>query len=184
MIEKEVKPWVERQTRIDRSRQTLFGHSLGGLFVLHVLYNRPECFQNYVAAAPSVWWNNQSVLQEERAFRERHKQGRSLSVNVLITSNTDPTRRRPTPNQAQGGNATRGQEEAENLGGLVESLKTLPGVTAQYKVFEDETHISMVSGSVNSALRFVLGDARRSQGAPPPDAARGGNSGGSTPTPR
>jgi predicted alpha/beta superfamily hydrolase len=183
-IEKEVKPLIEKRHKINRQKQTLFGHSLGGLFTLHVLFSRPETFQNYVTAAPSTWWNDGSILGEHQAFLEKHK-NQKLSLNALITNNTDPTRRRPTPDQAQGNNQAQSNaalshlrnarhEAAEKLDDIAASLKTIPGVVAEYRVFENESHISMAAPSINSALRFVLGEAQRSQAAPPPDAARGG----------
>jgi len=177
-IETELKPLIEKRYKINRSKQTLFGHSLGGLFVLHVLFNRPETFQNYVAAAPSVWWNNQSVLEEEKAFQAKYK-GQKLDLNVMITANTDPSRRRPTPAQAEQGRAPQAeprntrQDSVEGSDSIIGRLETIEGVTAQYKLIENETHISMVPASINSALRFVLGDSRRSQAAPPAEAARG-----------
>jgi predicted alpha/beta superfamily hydrolase len=174
-IEKELKPIIESRYKINPQKQTLFGHSLGGLFVLHVLFNHPEAFQNYVAAAPSIWWNNQSILEEQKTFLAKY-QNQTLQLNVLITSNTDPSRQRPTPAQAEANAAAKNtrQDAMENAGSIVENLKKITGITAQYKVFENETHISMVPGSINSALRFALGDSRRSQTAPPANAARGG----------
>lgn len=168
-IENELKPLIESRTSINRQKQTLFGHSLGGLFTLHVLFNQPQAFQNYAAAAPSVWWNNQSILEEKKAFLEKH-QNQKLEVNVLITANTDPTRRRPTPAPAKSSR----QAAIENSDSIITALKSIEGTTAKYLVFENETHISMVPASINSALRFVLGDSVRSQTPPPADAARGG----------
>lgn len=55
-IEREVKPAVAQQVTVDSERQTLWGHSFGGLFVLHTLFNHPASFQNYIAADPSLWW--------------------------------------------------------------------------------------------------------------------------------
>lgn len=182
-IENQLKPLIEKRYKINRNKQTLFGHSFGGLFVLHVLFNRPEAFQNYVAAAPSVWYNNQSILEEEKAFLAKYK-GQKLDLNVLITANTDPSRRRPTPAQsaqdtdAQATAKNSRQNAVENSDAIVERLNGIEGVTAQYKLIENETHVSMVPSSINSALRFVLGDSRRSRTAPPTNAARGANDAG------
>ncbi|MGR5913571.1 hypothetical protein ACT7DA_04955 [Bacillus pacificus] len=41
------------------------GHSLGGLFALHILFTNLNAFQNYFISSPSIWWNNQSVLEKE-----------------------------------------------------------------------------------------------------------------------
>jgi predicted alpha/beta superfamily hydrolase len=170
-IEKELKPLIEKRYKINRRQQTLFGHSLGGLFVLHVLFNHPEAFQNYVAAAPSIWWNNGSLLEEQKAFLEKYKD-QKLDIKLLITSNTDPTRRRPTPAQSNANAAPNPRQRAiEGAGSLIDKLKTIEGVTASYRVFENESHISMVPSSMSSALRFTLGEPQR----PSYETARGGN---------
>ncbi|BFH64909.1 alpha/beta hydrolase [Paenibacillus azoreducens] len=62
-IEYELKPLVEREYPIDRSRQSLFGHSLGGFFALYTLFMRPAAFRRYFAASPSIWWKNHILLQ-------------------------------------------------------------------------------------------------------------------------
>lgn len=67
-IQRELKPHVERNLPIDRQRQALFGHSYGGLFTLHTLFTRPDAFQRYAAASPSVWWNDRYILREADAF--------------------------------------------------------------------------------------------------------------------
>lgn len=36
---------------------TIFGHSLGGLFVTYALLNEPQAFKSYIAADPSYWWD-------------------------------------------------------------------------------------------------------------------------------
>ncbi len=37
---------------------TLWGHSLGGLFVINALINEPQTFKSYIAVDPSLWWDN------------------------------------------------------------------------------------------------------------------------------
>lgn len=45
---------IGKRFKIDPNRQSLFGHSLGGLLALHALYTRPQAFESIVAASPSV----------------------------------------------------------------------------------------------------------------------------------
>ncbi len=60
-----------RETRgVEPGREALYGHSLGGLFVLHALFTRPELFDCFIASSPSIWWNNEFILKEEVSFRE------------------------------------------------------------------------------------------------------------------
>ncbi|TWT43557.1 Ferri-bacillibactin esterase BesA [Thalassoglobus neptunius] len=54
-IQHELKPEIERRFEIDTNRQTLFGHSFGGLFTLHMFLTNPESFQTFIASSPSLW---------------------------------------------------------------------------------------------------------------------------------
>lgn len=58
----ELMPYLEQQYRVAPMR-VLVGHSLGGLFALHVLGSRPELFTGYLVMEPAVWWNNQHELE-------------------------------------------------------------------------------------------------------------------------
>ena len=62
-VEDQIKPIVEAMLPIDRSRQALFGHSFGGLFVLYSLFTRPSAFTTWIAASPSIYWENKSIEQ-------------------------------------------------------------------------------------------------------------------------
>lgn len=45
-----MRPLVAAVAPIDNARQTLWGHSYGGLAVLHALFTRPGAFRDYAAA--------------------------------------------------------------------------------------------------------------------------------------
>src|SRR3546814_3469270 len=58
---------IGKRYKIDPDRQSLFGHSFGGLFALHALYARPGAFQSIVAASPSLEWNVQDLLRDRKS---------------------------------------------------------------------------------------------------------------------
>lgn len=68
LIEGRIAPRVEAMARIDPSTRALWGHSYGGVFVLHALFARPRTFDVYAAADPSLWWGSGRLLQEEAAM--------------------------------------------------------------------------------------------------------------------
>lgn len=72
-IETQLKPAVERHYPIDRSRQTLFGHSLGGFLTLYALFSQRGDFQRYAAASPSIWWKNGMLFKLWEEEKERLK---------------------------------------------------------------------------------------------------------------
>lgn len=41
---------------LNPARRALFGHSLGGLFVLETRRLRPDLFARWIAISPSLWW--------------------------------------------------------------------------------------------------------------------------------
>ena len=49
--------------------KALFGHSYGGLFTLFSLFTKTDLFSTYIAASPSIWFNDCSIVHEqEKAF--------------------------------------------------------------------------------------------------------------------
>jgi len=50
----EIIPFVEDHYRTRAGDRTLWGQSLGGVFALHLLFQRPGIFQRYIATSPAV----------------------------------------------------------------------------------------------------------------------------------
>jgi hypothetical protein len=163
VIEREVKPRVAAMLPVDASRDILFGHSLGGLFALHVLFTRPESFKTYLVLSPSIWFNNRVVLGHEAAFAATVKSGK-ISPRVFVAVGGEEETLPPVIPLGM----TREQVEksiaeaamVHNARDLGERLKALPGTagyTARAQVFEGETHISVAWASVIPFLNFALG---------------------------
>lgn len=170
-IEKDLRPEIERRLPIDRTRQTLFGHSLGGLFVLYTLFHRPQMFGTYVAADPSIWWNDRAIVGELEAFLAgiRAAGGKlAQPVRLLIETSgarrpaqTAPTRAAPAaaPMRGFGGRGVPGPGPVE----VARALAAVDGFTVFRRVLENESHGSMLPYSVAAALGFAFGK--------PPDGA-------------
>lgn len=139
-MQSQLKPLIETEFKIDRQRQVLFGHSLGGLFVLHALFTKPDSFQYYVAASPSVWWNDRYILEEARTFATR-VQATGTDRSLLIAFG------------------------AEELPEMVADPKTLHqqlqpltarGLRLQMKEVAEEEHVSVAIVAFNRLMRFAL----------------------------
>lgn len=141
-IEEDLKPEIEREFRIDRGRQTIFGHSLGGLFVLHALFASPGSFQTYVAGSPSIHWGKSVLLEEERQFASRLER-EPCSVGVLLAVGEHEKHHHSHMND----NA---KELAERLSELASR-----GVRVRFHVFEGEGHVSVLPVLISRALRFA-----------------------------
>lgn len=62
-LEKTVKPEVKRRLEGRAVTHVLMGHSFGGLFALSTIASRPELFDAWVAADPSLWWDGGVLIR-------------------------------------------------------------------------------------------------------------------------
>ncbi len=67
-LEAELFPLIEHRYRTQPYR-VLAGWSLGGLFTVHTFLDRPDLFSAYIAMSPSLWWDNQLVVQRADSLR-------------------------------------------------------------------------------------------------------------------
>lgn len=139
-IEQQVKPNVAQTAKLDLNRQALWGHSFAGLFVLHTLFNHPESFQTYIAADPSLWWQQGLILDAETPYQQRSEHPHA---QVLIQRSS--SRRK---NDSLADDATR------NLAGR---LSRLPELEVQYHEYFKHTHGSLLAASIPAALRMAQG---------------------------
>lgn len=72
-IETELIPDIEKRYRVQPYR-ILAGHSLGGLFAVHVMVTRPELFGSYVAVSPSLQWADEATLKKAEEFLKTRKE--------------------------------------------------------------------------------------------------------------
>lgn len=57
----EVQPFIDSTLRT-KNTKTIIGQSLGGLLATEVLLKQPGLFDNYIIVSPSLWWDNESLL--------------------------------------------------------------------------------------------------------------------------
>lgn len=62
-IRKELMPEVKSRYRTN-DETAIVGESLAGLFVVETFLLEPDLFDTYIAFDPSLWWNNQKLLEE------------------------------------------------------------------------------------------------------------------------
>lgn len=131
-LTQDLRPAIDASFSTDPSRQALFGHSYAGLFVLHALFTRPESFQTYIAASPSVWFGDGQILTEARSFAE----ARPASRPSLILTVGEGEQREASPDKTA--------DKARRLGAadLAEVLAPLRGrgVDLHFTIFNEAVH--------------------------------------------
>jgi len=61
----EAVPFVEERYDVAEAGATLFGSSLGALFTLYAMLERPDAFDGYIAVSPALWWDDAFLLRRE-----------------------------------------------------------------------------------------------------------------------
>jgi predicted alpha/beta superfamily hydrolase len=84
-IDNELIPFVDKSYRT-RPYRMLAGHSFGGLFGIYALITKPKLFSAYIAADPSLHWNNEAVVAAAESFFSNTK---SLQADLYLTASSN-----------------------------------------------------------------------------------------------
>ncbi len=165
VLERRIRPQLMQHVAVDADRQALWGHSLGGLFVLHALYTRSGAFQTYVPASPSLWWQQGVMLgQPEQQFIGNNAGHRARVLMMLGGGERDrDTRNRDMSNPRVLAHLKRVSGAPSDASAkLAERLRQVPGLQVQYHQFEGLGHGPMFRASLMRALHEITGVADRS----------------------
>ena len=153
-IENELKPRLAADFEIDPHRQTLFGHSYGGLFTLHTLFTRTGCFQRYVAASPSIWWNDEYILTEKRAWLAARPAG-ATAPEVVISVGSEEQTPSAAQRRAQRADLLIARRMVDNARDLAADLAA-HGVPNEFFVFAQSDHGTARVPALLQALRIAF----------------------------
>lgn len=157
-VHHELQPKIESEFHVDRSQLSVFGHSFGGLLVLHALFTRAAAFKTYVAASPSIWFARDHLGSEMQSFmREPPLQE---PRNLLVTVGSLEQGGTSAGHAGAAGTAPwiAQNRMVENARDLTSTLSTMDSATLKvvFKEFEDENHGSVLPAAISRALRFSL----------------------------
>jgi len=165
-IVEELRPAVTAIYKIDPKDQSLYGHSLGGLFTLGVLFHHPDAFRGFIASSPSIWYNDREVLNGEAAFSKAIESTR-VAPRILIEvggmEQSLPSVLLPgaLPPGVSVEEARASLERSRMVGNAVDladrlsKLKGGVGYEVRSQVFEHEDHISTMAAGMSRALTFA-----------------------------
>lgn len=123
-------------------RNTLFGHSHGGTFAIYSMLKAPNLFDAYIAADPSLWWDNNYVSEQAKnLFPKLH----NLKTSLYIAGREGNAYERM-------GIATMNTTLKSNV---PEALKW------KSKAYENETHITIILKAFYDGIKFVYKDLKK-----------------------
>ncbi|MEM9329246.1 MAG: alpha/beta hydrolase-fold protein [Bacteroidota bacterium] len=138
MLRTEMFPLVESNFRTNGHR-TIIGHSDGGLLAIYSLAKYPELFDAYLAISPSLWWDDQKVVD---LFEERLKENAKVKALLYMTM---------------------ASERGKMLGGMMKLVGALESQAPEnlrwdYKVYPNEHHGSIPVVSAVEGFHFFYKD--------------------------
>ncbi len=150
-------PVLASRWPLDPARRTLFGHSLGGAFVLDVFARAPALFSSHVAVSPSIWWDEPALLAG-LAARERGAPARlALMVGEYEEGLAPGQAGAPAAAAIAARRARRGMVAATRR--YAEAARATLGPEARLAcaVLAGEDHASVLPAAMSRALRFAAG---------------------------
>lgn len=152
LLHDQIAPEVTARVHVDATRSLLWGHSYGGLCVLHAALTRPDAYGRFVSVSPSLWWNYGSVLAEVDPFLSRpHPAALSLTLLVgeeEVAGRGGRTRTNPMWSSVPSG-ATRDLAQRLHAAGVDVRFAEIPG----------QGHGGMLSASLIPTLLSFAGVA-------------------------
>lgn len=141
-IETQLKPVIAEHYAINTQQQSLFGHSYGGLFTLYTLLNHPEAFQFYMAASPSIWWNDEMILKQ--------------AINTTNTALSQPTRLWLSvgSNESVSKTAPTSPDDTD-IERFARAVKTRPNLEVTTFHIADASHFEALFAAINLLFRPV-----------------------------
>ncbi len=132
-------PELTRRYPLGPDVRALAGHSLGSLAVLHALFRPRPYFTHFLAGAPSIWWDDRSLLGRIADLRERQER---LPGRLYLGVGAEDT-----------------PSMTGDLALLERQLKDRPfeGLGVLAERFPGRNHYDVLSDQFRSGLRALLG---------------------------
>lgn len=148
LIAQQIKPDVEKRIKVDASRQTLWGHSFGGLFTLYTFFTDSSAFTRYVAVSPSLWWQKGLILTMEQNLNLKQ------STQLVIMRGSDEAKPRTAANDAktQARSQARAAVPARALPEMVTRLKQQTVLQIDFEELSGLGHGPMLAASLPKAI--------------------------------
>jgi predicted alpha/beta superfamily hydrolase len=140
-LTKEVIPLILSRYRIKTDSMILAGHSLGGLFALYTLFTQPNAFSHYIIGSPSIWWDSNYLFSLEEEYAAAHD---DLPAFLFLSVGGEESGKAP-------------YAMVPNMKKMEEKLRSrnYPNLHLETKVFEEETHMSVIPVTFSRGLRSV-----------------------------
>lgn len=137
----EIIPYIDTHCKTTNDRG-IAGHSLSGLFAAYCLLNSKGIFTRYGLLSPSLWWNNNEIVNQADSFVAKNKTSDISPTKIFISVGT--------------------KEDSLMFPGITKFSKLIEdkafkNVSIYQQFFEDETHQSVIPAALSRTLSVLYG---------------------------
>lgn len=155
-ILEDMVPELASELLLDRENGSLYGHSFGGLFVLWLMFTRPQAFRNWIAVSPSITWEDNNLLRFLPGFDPAAVTGYvHLSAGEWEGDRLAPFQMAGPEREKRLKDAAEEQTIAA-AERLVTELSPALGPRLSFEIFADTTHMSVLPAALNRALHVAF----------------------------
>lgn len=146
----DVLPVIAKDYPVNGKKITLYGHSLGGLFVMNTLLSQDHAkFHTYCAADPSIWWNGHEFI----TTLQNYKKHDSFNPQLLIETSALKTHHNDVTQSKKRITDLRSGPNGQNVSQILAEQK---GIANAFFRFDDKNHGTMIAPSIKDCLAFSL----------------------------
>jgi predicted alpha/beta superfamily hydrolase len=160
-IETDLKPWIDDTYGVSSQDACYFGHSLGGLFGTWVLLKTPATFGTYIIGSPSLWWNDDQVLEEAQKMTVPLRpppRAVYFGVGAFETHQGRVREAANLPEPERSKASDRYVDMVADTERMVDLVRQrIDGVDLYFDIFPNEFHITVPFLILSRGLRRVLG---------------------------
>jgi predicted alpha/beta superfamily hydrolase len=138
-IKNELFPIVNNNYRTNQDSTAIIGLSFGGLLSSYILFTQPDMFKGYIIIAPSLVWNDKSILKMEVNYFNKHKELNKLVYMAYGSLDSKDWIINPT------------NELIQTI-----QVRNYEGLRFTPQVFEGETHISVYPVALTHGLKTIF----------------------------
>jgi predicted alpha/beta superfamily hydrolase len=141
IIKTEIAPYLDKNYKTNADRG-INGHSLGGLFTAYCLVNSDGYFTRFGISSPSLWWDNEKLLNQAVAQFTENKIWDLPQTKVFISVGD--------------------QEDSSMVPTMIKFSKYLEdsnynNIDLKWKIFDGENHVSVFPASLSKTIYTLYG---------------------------
>jgi len=151
-LQRELLPYIEKKYPVSSDR-TLIGHSMGGLQVINILLKHQQLFDNYIAVDPSMWWDDEKLLNESAAILH----DKTFENKKLFLAIANESEKRMSMEQVKKDTSAKTIliRPSFSLAEFVEKNKKNK-LTFEWKFYPREHHMTVNTPATYDGLKFIL----------------------------